>query len=183
MPDSPDWMRPATGHSGGPGAPLIRVPASVRLRGHVNREVHLFLRENSMFRLGPGLPRDVFADERDFLPIRDPEWGLILVRRAALLLIEVSETEDPDRAAELQEEQGHRGEDVAVYLDDGTLLQGRTDPVNPERYARVQDLLNAEGSFLRLRREGRVQLVNKDCIVWVRPLTEEFGVGDPRREA
>lgn len=180
MPNSPDWMRAASETPAGPGAPLIRVPAVVRLRGHADREVHLFLRENSIFRAGPGLPRDVFADERDFLPVRDPEWGLILVRRAALLLIEVSEAEDRDRVAELQEEQGHRGEDVAVYLDDGTLLQGRTDPVNPERYARVQDLLNSDGSFLRLRRAGRVQLVNKDCIVWVRPLTEEFGAGDPR---
>ena len=160
-------------------APLVNVPARIRLRGQSAREVELFLRENSVFRAGPGLPRDLFADERDFIPLRDPEWGLILVRRESLVLIEVPEERDEDRASAIAEEYGHQGDRVSVYLEDGTLLQGRTDPLTRERYPRVQDLLNAGEGFLRLRREGLVQLVNKSCIVWVRPLTEEFGGPDP----
>jgi hypothetical protein len=179
MPGPGDWSRPPAGPRGTVAAPLINVSAVVHLRGHASREVRLFLKENSVFRAGSDLPRDVFADERDFLPVRDPEWGLILVRRKALILIEVPEERDADRAAELAEEQGHRGEEVAVYLEDGTLLQGRTDPLSPDRFPRVQDLLNARDSFLRLRGAGRVQLVNKGYIVWVRPLTEQFGGRDP----
>lgn len=182
-----DWGRP-TGHPptgdppGAMPAPLVNVPALVSLRGHAPREVRLFLRANSVFRAGPGLPRDIFADERDFLPVRDPEWGLILVRREALVLIEVPEERDQDRAAEIAEEEGHHGEEVTVYLEDGTLLQGRTDPLSRERFPRVQDILNAPDGFLRIRQAGRVHLVNKNFIVWVRPLTEEFGGRDPLQD-
>lgn len=182
MPGPGDWSSPAAGAPGAMPAPLVSVPAIIRLRGQAPREVRLFLKRNSLYREGTELPRDVFADERDFLPVRDPEWGLILVRRESLALIEVPEQADVDRAAELAEEEGYRGEEVAVYLEDGTLLQGRTDPLSRERYPRVQDLLNLGGAFLRLRGEGRVLLVNKDVILWVRPRTEEFGGRDPQAD-
>ena len=56
---------------------------------------------------------------------------------------------------------------ISARLDNGYTIDGTTHYVLPEANRRIQDFLNGDQSFVAIRREDEVELVNKRRIVRV----------------
>ena len=152
--------------------PKLKVEATMTLVGLAPRGVRLFLAEHSMFRAGPDEPADLFRDKREFIPVEDPEWGLVLLRRAAIMVMSL-----PIDRHEQYTEQAHGAKvadihdrtEVAVFLRDGTLLRGLVGSFRLDVHRRMQDFLNEQEPFFLVREEEAVHFIHKEWIVWVKP--------------
>jgi len=152
--------------------PKVQANARVTLSGLEPRSVTLFLSEHSMFRAGPDEPADIFRDQRMFIPVEDPEWGLVLLRRASIMAMSLpaeKHVEHLEIARGSAVEQFHEREQVAVFLRDGTIVRGWVGSFRQDLHRRMQDFLNEEEPFFLVRDEDTVHFINKEWIVWVKP--------------
>jgi hypothetical protein len=153
---------------------VSRVPADARvtLAGLEPRSVRLFLAEHSMFRAGPDEPADLFRDQRTFIPVEDPEWGLVLLRRVAIMVMSLPAAKhDEHREASRGAATGeiHERNQVTVFLRDGTMVRGQVGSFRKDLHRRMQDFLNSQEPFFLIRDEDTVHFINKEWIVWVKP--------------
>jgi hypothetical protein len=152
--------------------PKHRAAARMTLAGLEPRDVRLFLAEHSMFRAGPDEPADLFRDQRTFIPVEDPEWGLVLLRREAIMVMSIS-ARMHDAALEKSRgvalEEIHQRTNVTVFLRDGSMYRGLVGLFRLDLHRRMQDFLNEQEPFFLVRDEEQVHFINKDWIVWVKP--------------
>jgi hypothetical protein len=150
----------------------VQADADVTLAGLEARRIRLFLAEHSMFRAGPDEPGDLFRDPRMFIPVEDPEWGLVLLRRAAIMVMSLPAAQHDDH---MESSRGtaisaiHERKQVAVYLRDGSMVRGWVGSFRKDLHRRMQDFLNEQEPFFLVRDEQTVHFINKEWIVWVKP--------------
>jgi hypothetical protein len=121
-------------------------------------------------RRGPELPVDVLNHSSAYFPLETNE-GVVLLAKAAVAEVDYA-------AHEQDESVGTAPIGVSVSLDitmsGGRSFSGSIAVEAPVNTPRLLDFMNrvAVGSerFLLLRDNGRVRLVNRACIVAIRPL-------------
>ena len=146
------------------------VPAKLWLPDQAPREVQVFLKEHSQWRAGPELPSDLFVDERVYIPVDDPEWGTVLVKRDSLMAMTVALDQTPP-APKTDESFGEEPKtySVSVFLTDGSVLQGElTAVMHGQVLRRLQDYLNLEEKSFVVRDGDGAHIVNKAWTVAVR---------------
>lgn len=145
-------------------------PAKLWLPDQAPRDVQVFLKEHSQWRAGPELPSDLFVDDRVYIPVEDPEWGTVLVKRDSLMAMTVALDQTPP-TPKTDESYGEAPAtySVSVFLTDGTVLQGEiTAILHGQVLRRLQDYLNLEDKSFVLRDGNSAHIINKAWTVAVR---------------
>lgn len=153
--------------------PKREVEAEIVLVGETPRPIRLFLAERARHHSGPERPSDLLnAADEPFLPVREPEAGLVLVHRAAVLVLTVPATveEGPEPEPEGSGPGGTVDGEIHVRLEGGAELSGVVREPMPEGERRVQDYLNRAGPFVPLRDGASIRFVNRSRIVRVKLL-------------
>ncbi|MEN8143535.1 MAG: hypothetical protein ABFS14_01170 [Gemmatimonadota bacterium] len=149
-------------------------PAKLWLPDQEPREVQVFLKEHSQWRAGPELPSDLFVDERVYIPVDDPEWGTVLIKRDSLMAMTVALDQTPP-VPRVDESPGETPGiyRVSVFLTDGTMLEGELTAVqHGQVMRRLQDYMNLEEKSFILRDGAEAHIVNKAWTVAVRDSEE-----------
>ena len=106
--------------------------------------------------------RDVLNQQDSFLPVNFPTRSTKLVNKRHLLMVSFpSNEEEGDLGAE-----AHPHE-VILHLFNGVQIEGKFVFLLPPHSSRVKDYLSQTESFMELRKEGEIYLVNKKHIIFV----------------
>jgi len=106
--------------------------------------------------------RDVLNQLDLFLPVNFPTKSTKLVNKRHLLMVSFpSNEEEEDLGAEANPH------DVVLHLTNGVQIEGKFIFLLPPHSSRVKDYLSQTESFMELRRQGEIYLVNKRHIIFV----------------
>ncbi len=149
--------------------PRVRINAQVALTGRRTREVSMFLSERAETHSGHERPIDVLNGSRRFLPVLERD-SLVFLNLDAITMVsvpaELEYTEDEMLLLDIAiQQQTHRH--IEVSLEDGSILAGDVAYVMPEGQRRVQDFLNNNERFFRLRDGEHARLINKTRVLWI----------------
>jgi hypothetical protein len=147
--------------------PKREVIAEVVLFGQPPASMTIFLGERAETHSGYERPSDLLNGAGAFIPAAEKKGGLVLLRRDAVTILSVPDSDelgggDP-RAEELAADQATMLQ-VEIVLEDGSKVGGSLVYLMPEGERRLQDFLNLPDGFLVLRDRGKVRLVNKNRI-------------------
>ena len=106
--------------------------------------------------------RDVLNQQDAFLPVNFPARSTKLVNKRHLLMVSF-----PSNA-----EEGNLGDEanpheVVLHLINGVRIEGKFIFLLPPHSSRVKDYLSQTESFMELRKEGEIYLINKRHIIFV----------------
>ena len=105
---------------------------------------------------------DVLNQQDAFLPVNFPTRSTRLVNKRHLLMVSFpSNEEEEDLGAEANLHE------VLLHLSNGVQIEGRFIFLLPPHSSRVKDYLSQAESFMELRKEGEICLVNKRHIIFV----------------
>jgi len=105
---------------------------------------------------------DVLNQQDSFLPVNFPARSTKLVNKRHLLMVSFpSNEEEGDLGAE-----AHPHE-VILHLINGVQIEGKFIFLLPPQSSRVKDYLSQTESFMELRKEGEIYLINKRHIIFV----------------
>jgi hypothetical protein len=106
--------------------------------------------------------RDVLNQLDLFLPVNFPMKSTKLVNKRHLLMVSFPSNEgEEDLGAEANPH------DVVLHLTNGVQIEGKFIFLLPPHSSRVKDYLSQTDSFMELRRQGEIYLVNKRHIIFV----------------
>lgn len=156
--------------------PKHEASARVLLSDGSRRRITVYLSEQAERHAGPERPSDLLNGDNPFVPVSFPDFGFALLRRTSVVVMTVAVedelvggTEAEDLVGADSDRDGVEWHDVVLILDDGSDLQGTIAYLMPPGERRLQDYLNQAPTFVRLREDDRVQIVNTDRIVRVQP--------------
>ncbi len=132
----------------------------------------LFLGAGADGHVGPERALDLLNGEEEFLVLEDEAGGVSLLQRGALSRVTLAADDactDPKCAADPSTADLDVEAHIRLILEDGSELEGATRYQLPVERRRIQDFLNAPGSFIPLYHGGRLSLVNKRRIARVIP--------------
>jgi len=106
--------------------------------------------------------RDVLNQQEPFLPVNFPAKSTRLINKRHLLMVSFpSNKEEEDLGAEANPHE------VVLHLINGVQVEGKFIFLLPPHSSRVKDYLSQTESFMELRKEGEIYLVNKRHIIFV----------------
>ena len=106
--------------------------------------------------------RDVLNQQDSFLPVNFPTRFTKLVNKRHLLMVSFpSNEEEGDLGAEASPHE------VVLHLINGVQIGGKFIFLLPPHSSRVKDYLSQTESFMELRKEGEIYLINKRHIIFV----------------
>lgn len=149
-------------------SPTRRLPADARLDNgsRVSGDIHLH--PNTLVPGGYESPLAMLNGEELFFPVSVKGAGVVLVgKRRTVSVSFPSEAveqdgampDDPDRVLTLE-----------LLLSDGRTLGGQAVAEMPSAYPRALDLVNGSGSFVPIKDDTHVHLVNRAHIRTVHPI-------------
>lgn len=140
-----------------------RFPVKVVFLDGTVREGHIFLALQAAHHEGQELVMDVLHEPEQFLPVQFLDGSTKLVNKTNVMMLVFPSNgrnaEDPDFEMVKAE--------VAVSLINQMRLDGYLVFVLPSHARRVKDFLNQLTSYLELRKNGDVYLINKEHILYV----------------
>lgn len=119
----------------------------------------VFLAPHAQGHRGAEMPSDIFNAPDTFIPLFRDDGDTVLARRDAITWIMVG---DPQRAEWYYYETRAGAEEARVHIefDTGSHLEGEVALLGPEGSRRVIDVVNRNGDFLHVQRDGELFLVN-----------------------
>ena len=106
--------------------------------------------------------RDVLNQQDLFLPVIFPTRSTKLVNKRHLLMVSfLSNEEEGDLGAQASPHE------VVLHLINGVRIEGKFIFLLPPHSSRVKDYLSQTESFMELRKEGEIYLINKRHIIFV----------------
>ena len=127
------------------------------------RDGYIFLSFHAAHHEGRELVKDVLNSEEQFIPIDFPGESTKLVNKRDILTISFPLNEHKAEHSM----PAFTGVEVAIYLSNSKRLDGRFIFLLPIHASRVKDFLNQRESFLELRKDEEICLINKDHIAVV----------------
>jgi sRNA-binding regulator protein Hfq len=124
----------------------------------------IFLSSHSPHHEGRESVRDVLNQTEKFIPISSIEGTTKLVNKNHILMISFPLDEQEVEPSDLTNTSRY---EVVIHLVNHTRLEGRFIFLLPAHASRVKDFLNQTESFLELRRDHEIYLINKDYILFV----------------
>jgi hypothetical protein len=106
--------------------------------------------------------RDVLNQQDSFLPVNFPTRSTKLVNKRHLLMVSFPSNE---KAEDLGAEANPH--EVILHLINGVQIGGKFIFLLPPHSSRVKDYLSQAESFMELRKEGEIYLINKRHIIFV----------------
>ena len=128
------------------------------------REGFVYLSFQAANHEGPELVTDVLNQEEQFLPINFQEGSTRLINKTQIVMISFPGDERKTGVPFLEDISIH---EVMIHLTTHAQLEGRFVSLLPTHARRVKDYLNQGESFLELRKDGNIYLINKDHILFV----------------
>ncbi len=113
---------------------------------------------------GPELVTDVLNQDEQFLPINFQESRTRLINKEQIVMVSFPEDEKKTGNLFPKDISIH---DVTIHLVNHDPLEGRFVSLLPTHARRVKDYLNQGESFLELRKDGNIYLINKDHVLFV----------------
>jgi hypothetical protein len=107
---------------------------------------------------------DVMNQKEQFLPVNFREGATLLINREKIVMIAFP---GDDRPAEDLVSEDVCVHNVAIHLMNHDPVEGSFFSMLPTHARRVKDFLNQGESFLELRRDETIYLINKDHILFV----------------
>jgi hypothetical protein len=141
-----------------------RSPVTLFLLDGSVKEGYVYLSLHAATHEGPEMIMDVLNQDEQFLPIDFKERPVRLINKGQIVMISFPMDEVKTGNMSLGETRIH---DVTVHLINQGQLEGSFVSLLPTHARRVKDYLNQEESFLELRRDGRIYLINKDHVLFV----------------
>lgn len=156
--------------------PKHEASAEIRLADGSRRRVTVYLSERAQSHAGAERPSDLLNGDDRFIPVNFPDTGFALLRRTSVVTMTVDVEDELVGAGGTEDvfgpgpdPEGLERHDVVVILDDGSELEGTMTFLMPPGERRLQDFLNRAPTFVRLRENDRIEIVNSDRIVGVQP--------------
>jgi hypothetical protein len=106
--------------------------------------------------------RDVLNQQDSFLPVNFPARSTKLVNKRHLLMVSFSSNAEEGNSGD--EANPH---EVVLHLINGVRIEGKFIFLLPPHSSRVKDYLSQTESFMELRKEGEIYLINKRHIIFV----------------
>lgn len=106
--------------------------------------------------------RDVLNQQDSFLPVNFPKRSTKLINKRHLLMVSFPSSKEE---GELEAEANPH--EVAIHLDNGVQVEGKFIFLLPPHSSRVKDYLSQTESFIELRKEEEIYLINKRHIIFV----------------
>ena len=140
-----------------------RFPVTLFFFDGTEKKGNIFLSLHAAQHEGHELAVDVLNQREEFIPVHFKDETVRLIRKRNILMISFSvDQEGPDYSvfADVTVE-------VTIHLTSHQCLEGNFFFVLPLHARRVKDFLNQADSFVELRKENEVYLINKDHILSV----------------
>jgi len=142
--------------------PKIQVPVVLHLINEESIPGKVFVTEDLVSPAGNPEVEDYLNEDPDpFFSFQSDAGAYRLVNKAQLVYIE---TEQDD--AEIRAQTPLEPKTIVVHFENATTLYGVIYPTLAEE-SRVSDILNAEGNFTTLYRQGKKLIINLDKVVYV----------------
>lgn len=113
---------------------------------------------------GPEMVTDLLNQGEQFLPVNFQEASARLINKRHIVMLSFPMDENKTGNLPLEDISIH---DVTVHLMNHDRLEGKFVSLLPTHARRVKDYLNQGESFLELRRDASIYLINKDHILSV----------------
>lgn len=141
-----------------------RFPITLFLLDGSTEEGVLYLSFHAANHEGPEIVSDVLNQNDPFLPISFREGATHLINKNNIVMVAFPLDEKQPENPALKDIAVH---DVAIHLMNHDPLEGSFYLLLPTHARRVKDYLNQGESFLELRKDGTLYLINKDHILFV----------------
>jgi hypothetical protein len=128
------------------------------------QEGYIYLSRHAATHEGPEMVNDVMNQKEQFLPVNFREGATLLINREKIVMIAFP---GDDRPAEDLVSEDVCVHNVAIHLMNHDPVEGSFFSMLPTHARRVKDFLNQGESFLELRRDETIYLINKDHILFV----------------
>ena len=128
------------------------------------KEGYVYLGLHAANHEGPEMVTDVLNQNEQFIPIHVDGGSTRLMNKEQVVMISFPMNEPKAGNLFFQDISIH---DVTVHLINHGHLEGSFISVLPTHSRRVKDYLNQGETFLELRRDGTIYLINKDRILYV----------------
>jgi hypothetical protein len=128
------------------------------------QEGYIYLSRHAANHEGPEMVNDVMNQKEQFLPVNFREGATLLINREKIVMIAFPGDE---RTTESPISEDMCVHNVAIHLMNHDPLEGSFFSLLPTHARRVKDYLNQGESFLELRRDRTIYLINKDHILFV----------------
>jgi hypothetical protein len=105
---------------------------------------------------------DVLNQEDSFLPVNFPTRSTKLINKRHVLMVSFPSNEEEEGLG--AEANAH---EVVLHLTNGVQIEGKFIFLLPPHSSRVKDYLSQTESFMELRKEGEICLINKRHVIFV----------------
>ena len=141
-----------------------RFPVTLFMTDGSTQEGSIYLSHHAATHEGPEMVNDVMNQKEQFLPVNFREGATLLINREKIVMIAFPGDEGAAVSPVSEDVCVHN---VAIHLMNHDPVEGSFFCLLPTHARRVKDYLNQGESFLELRRNETVYLINKDHILFV----------------
>lgn len=142
--------------------PKIQVPVVLNLINDESIAGKMFVTEDLVSAAGnPEIEEFLNADPDHFFSFESDRGAYRLINKAHVLSIETQQTDD-----EIKEKTVLAPKTMVIHFRNGFTLYGHAYPILAEE-SRVSDIMNQDGNFLAIYREGKKFVINRAQIVYL----------------